>query len=173
MAPEIAGKWSIAPLPKGPSGKRTAFIGGRTMGIFSKSAMKKESWEFIKFLFKPENQVKIIKGTGSKNIGIIYNFHHGHEQLDRYSSLLKIMMPYLSTVNINGMRNEGPKIIPLGGGDLELGMLKELKKSGFSGTIGILGHTENEDIRKPLERNLNGLKSLLSTMNENDALKSY
>lgn len=122
---------------------------------------------------EPENQVKIIKGTGSGNIGIVYNFHHGHEQFERYSSLLKIMMPYLSTVNINGMRKEGPKIISLGEGELEFGMLQELKNSGFSGTIGILGHTENEDIRKPLERNLNGLKALLVKMNDKDALRTF
>jgi multiple sugar transport system substrate-binding protein len=60
-APELRGKWSIAMLPKGPSGKRTAFIGGRILGIFSKSKMKKEAWEFIKFLFEPENQLEIYK----------------------------------------------------------------------------------------------------------------
>ncbi len=58
-APEIKDKWSIALLPKGPSGKNTAFIGGRILGIFSSSGMKKEAWEFIKFLFRPENQIKI------------------------------------------------------------------------------------------------------------------
>ncbi|MGB3242302.1 MAG: extracellular solute-binding protein [Candidatus Omnitrophota bacterium] len=62
-APEIKGKWSIAMLPKGPSGKRTAFIGGRILGIFSKSPMKKEAWEFIKFLFKAENQIKIYEDS--------------------------------------------------------------------------------------------------------------
>ncbi|MDP8299163.1 MAG: extracellular solute-binding protein [Candidatus Tantalella remota] len=62
-APEISGKWSIAMLPAGPSGKRTAFIGGRVLGIFSSSNMKKESWEFIKFLFKPENQIKLYQGS--------------------------------------------------------------------------------------------------------------
>jgi ABC-type glycerol-3-phosphate transport system substrate-binding protein len=62
-APELAGKWSIAMLPKGPSGKRTAFIGGRILGIFSRSGMKKESWEFIKFLFRPENQIKIYQDS--------------------------------------------------------------------------------------------------------------
>lgn len=62
-APEIKGKWSIAPLPAGPTGKRTAFMGGRILGIFSKSAMKKESWEFIKFLFDPLNQVKIYQDS--------------------------------------------------------------------------------------------------------------
>jgi ABC-type glycerol-3-phosphate transport system substrate-binding protein len=62
-APEIKGKWSIAPLPKGPSGKRTAFIGGRILGIFSNSPKKKEAWEFIKFLFQPENQVRIYEDS--------------------------------------------------------------------------------------------------------------
>ncbi|MDD5634512.1 MAG: extracellular solute-binding protein, partial [Candidatus Omnitrophica bacterium] len=62
-APEIKGKWSIAMLPKGPSGKRTACIGGRVLGIFSKSKMKKEAWEFIKFLFRAENQTKIYQDS--------------------------------------------------------------------------------------------------------------
>jgi ABC-type glycerol-3-phosphate transport system substrate-binding protein len=62
-APEIRGKWSIATLPKGPSGRRTAFIGGRILGIFSESPMKKEAWEFIKFLFDSENQVKIYEDS--------------------------------------------------------------------------------------------------------------
>ncbi|MFQ5952446.1 MAG: extracellular solute-binding protein, partial [Candidatus Omnitrophota bacterium] len=62
-APEIKGKWSIVTLPKGPSGKGTAFMGGRILGIFSRSPMKKEAWEFIKFLFKPENQIKIYEDS--------------------------------------------------------------------------------------------------------------
>jgi len=62
-APEIKDKWSIAMLPEGPSGKRTAFIGGRVLGIFSKSKVKKEAWEFIKFLFRPENQIKIYEAS--------------------------------------------------------------------------------------------------------------
>ena len=62
-APEIRDKWSIALLPKGPSGKRTAFIGGKILSIFSRSKMKKEAWEFIKFLFRPENQIKIYEAS--------------------------------------------------------------------------------------------------------------
>lgn len=60
---EIEGKWRIAMLPAGPSGKRTAFIGGRVMGIFAQSRSKKEAWEFIKFLFRPETQVKLYEGA--------------------------------------------------------------------------------------------------------------
>ncbi len=62
-APEIKGKWSIAMLPKGPSGKRTAFIGGRVLGVFSSSKKKKESWEFIKFLLEDENQKKLYEAS--------------------------------------------------------------------------------------------------------------
>ena len=58
-APEIKGKWAISMLPAGPTGKRTALIGGRVLGIFSRSKMKKEAWEFMKFLFLPENQQEI------------------------------------------------------------------------------------------------------------------
>lgn len=56
-APEIKGKWSIALLPAGKTGKHTAFLGGRITGIFSKSTHKKEAWEFIKYLFEPKVQV--------------------------------------------------------------------------------------------------------------------
>ncbi|MFH1798733.1 MAG: extracellular solute-binding protein [Candidatus Omnitrophota bacterium] len=62
-APELKDKWAIATLPKGPSGKGTAFIGGRTLGIFSRSEMKQEAWEFIKFLFKSENQIEIYQDS--------------------------------------------------------------------------------------------------------------
>lgn len=62
-APELKGKWSIALLPAGPAGKRTAFLGGRIMGIFSKSKHKKEAWEFIKFLFEPGTQVKLYEAA--------------------------------------------------------------------------------------------------------------
>jgi ABC-type glycerol-3-phosphate transport system substrate-binding protein len=59
VAPEIKDKWAIVELPKGPTGKRTAFIGGRVMGIFEDSKLKNESWEFIKYLSSPEIQLKL------------------------------------------------------------------------------------------------------------------
>ena len=62
-APEIAGKWSIALLPKGPSGRRTALMGGRIVGVFSRSKLKEEAWEFIKFLFDPSTQKKLYEGA--------------------------------------------------------------------------------------------------------------
>jgi multiple sugar transport system substrate-binding protein len=62
-APEIKGKWAVAMLPRGPSGKRTAFVGGRMMGIFSASSMKDEAWEFIKFLSRADIQTKLYEAS--------------------------------------------------------------------------------------------------------------
>ena len=109
---------------------------------------------------EPLNLIRIIESVGSEKIRIVYNFHHAHHQVDQFEALLQKMLPYLSTININGMKVEGPKIISLGDGDRELGMLSIIRASGYSGPIGILGHTEGEDIRVVLERNLKGLEQL-------------
>ena len=109
---------------------------------------------------EPENLVRIIESVGSMQIRIVYNFHHAHHQLDQFGKNLELMLPYLSTININGMRVEGPKIITLGEGDRELEMLRIIRASGYSRTIGIIGHTNGEDIRVVLERNLKGLEEL-------------
>jgi hypothetical protein len=64
-------------------------------------------------------------------------------------------------------------ILTLGEGDLELGMMKKLKASGFNGSIGIIGHTDNEDVELVLQRNISGLKKLLGEMGETKALRTY
>jgi ABC-type glycerol-3-phosphate transport system substrate-binding protein len=51
-APEIAGRWAIGLLPKGPSGKRTAFLGGRSIGLFAGSPHRDEAWAFLRYLFE-------------------------------------------------------------------------------------------------------------------------
>ena len=122
---------------------------------------------------EPENQVRIIKASGLSDVGLVYKFHHAHEQLDRYPVLLNQMMPYLRTVNLNGMRADGPKILPIGQGDRELEMLEILRRSKFSGTIGIIGHVEDEDVKTVLSRNIDGLKSLLRAMDDRESLESY
>ncbi len=109
---------------------------------------------------EPDNLVRIIDTIGSDKVKIVYNFHHAHHQVDQFGENLELMLPYLSTININGMRVEGPKIITLGQGDRELEMLRIIKASGYSGPIGVIGHTDGEDIRVVLERNLKGLEEL-------------
>ncbi|CAN5594278.1 TIM barrel protein [soil metagenome] len=122
---------------------------------------------------EPENQVKIIETSGLDDVGLVYNFHHAHYQIKDFDKILEIALPYLWTVNLNGLRAEGPKILTIGEGNLEQEMMKKLKESGFAGTIGILGHTENEDVKKVLQRNLEGLKKVLEEMGEEVALQTY
>lgn len=47
--------WGFAPLPGGPN-KRATVVGGEYLAIFKQSHHPKESWEFLKWIIKPENQ---------------------------------------------------------------------------------------------------------------------
>ncbi len=113
---------------------------------------------------QPENQIAIIKQLKLDNVGIVYNLHHGHEHLDRFSELLKVMKPHLLALNLNGMKKDGDrqgkKIMPLGAGELDLRLLQVIRSSGFDGPIGILNHT-NHDAEARLKDNLDGLKWLV------------
>ncbi len=87
---------------------------------------------------EPEIQIRIKEHIGAPNLKMVYNFHHAHVQTNRFAQVLEQMLPYLSAININGMRKEGPKIIPVGKGDLEAGMPEQVCLAGFRGLIGIL-----------------------------------
>ena len=109
---------------------------------------------------EPENQIAIIRELNLPNVGIVYNQHHGHDHLDRFAELLKLMKPYLLTLNLNGMVKEGDKkgkkILQLGQGDLDLKLLRIIQESGYAGPIGIIGHTD-DDAEQRLHDNLDGL----------------
>ena len=93
-------------------------------------------------------------------MGLIYNFHHAHEQLEAYPQIVADMLPYLWGVNLNGMRKEGPKILPVGKGNLEQDMISLLLAKGYKGPFGILGHVEDADVELILRENLSGLSEL-------------
>jgi hypothetical protein len=95
-------------------------------------------------------------------VGIVYNFHHGHEHIRDFQRHLEQMRPYLLCININGM-NEGanPKILPVGDGQHEVRMLQELRASGYAGPLGILNHREDLDAEIGLKKNLDGLDKIL------------
>lgn len=111
---------------------------------------------------EPENQIKIIEHANLPNVQLVYNFHHGHHHIDRFPELVKAMMPYLGTVNINGMEKDGSKILPVGQGDYEKEMMNTLIKEGYNKPFGILGHVDNADVNLILKANLDGLKDLFS-----------
>lgn len=109
----------------------------------------------------PDNQVKIIEALPEKKLGIIFNFHHAHEMLDEYPEMVEKMMPYLRAVNLNGMNPEGPMIVTIGDGSKEAEMIKILEEKGYKGPYGILGHRTDADVKQVLQKNLEGLKSII------------
>jgi sugar phosphate isomerase/epimerase len=122
---------------------------------------------------QPHHMVEIMKRVRSDNVGIVYNFHHGHEHLDMMPAAFGEMLPYLLCVNLNGMNREGPKILPLGQGPEDEKILRMIKESGYSGPIGIIGHIAEEDVEVVLKRNLEGLKKLLVEIGDDGALETY
>jgi hypothetical protein len=115
---------------------------------------------------EPENQLAIIeqlKSEGITNVGLVYNLHHGHAHVDRFPALLAKMKLHLLALNLNGMTKYGDavgkKILPIGQGELDLGLLKMIRDSGYTGPIGILNHTD-EDAETRLLANLEGLERL-------------
>jgi hypothetical protein len=116
---------------------------------------------------EPENQIAIIeklRSGGVTNVGIVYNQHHGHEHLDRFTELMQRIKPHLYVLNLNGMVRRGDqtgrKILPLGQGDLDLSLLRVIRDSGWRGPVGILNHTD-EDAEARLLDNLEGLEWLV------------
>ncbi len=122
---------------------------------------------------EPENAIAIVealKAQGLKNVGIVYNLHHGHGHLDRLAKVLPRMLPYLLCFNLNGMdingEAKGRKILPLGVGTEDVKVLRIVRASGYNGPIGILNHT-NEDAEGRLLDNLDGLAWLVPQLDDN------
>jgi len=110
----------------------------------------------------------------AKHVGIVYNLHHGHGHIADFKQSLKFMQPYLHCLNLNGM-NEGaqPKILSLGKGQHEATMIATIRKSGYTGPIGILDHRNDTDTEIALSENLSGMKKLLKQLGAKDVLKTY
>ena len=106
----------------------------------------------------PHNQLEILKKLNDESLTMVYNFHHAHEYVAEFPEIVKKIRPYLSYVNLNGVKKEGPEILPIGEGDYEYEMIKNLIDEGYNGPWGILGHIKTEDVQKVLTRNMEGLK---------------
>lgn len=115
------------------------------------------------------------------HVGIVYNFHHGHDHAADFAVLLEPMVPHLHCLNLNGMVNpkrfdvtkQTDKIRPIGSGTLETEMMKAVRQSKYNGPIGILDHRNDLDTRQALERNLQGMQQVLTTIGDDAAKSSY
>lgn len=117
---------------------------------------------------EPENMVAVCdylrRHNGATHVGIVYNQHHGHSHVDRFTEALAAMKPYLFCLNLDGLTRDGDKrgmkILPVGQGELDLPMLKIIASSGYRGPIGVIGHTQ-DDVELRLRDNLEGLDWLV------------
>ncbi len=118
---------------------------------------------------EPANMVAVcqrLHELGQDHVGIVYNFHHAHPQIDEWADSLPQMQPYLLCVNLNGMhRQQQPKILGIGKGQHELEMIRVLVASDYDGPIGILDHREQLDARESLLENMQGLDWIRSELN--------
>lgn len=113
---------------------------------------------------EPENMVAVCehlrKHQKADHVGIVYNMHHAHGRIDDFPKLMKLLKPYLLCLNLNGMTRNGDqrgrKILPLGEGEFDVTLLRTIRDSGYTGPIGIIGHTQ-DDVEQRLQDNLDGL----------------
>ena len=119
---------------------------------------------------QPENLVAVCKAlctaADTESVGIVYNFHHAHDDIPEFANSLKLMQPYLLCLNLNGMIDAEQvvgietKVLPIGSGTHEQSMIETVIKSGYSGPIGILDHRPDLDSEEALKANLEGLDRL-------------
>src|SRR3954470_4976897 len=113
---------------------------------------------------EPENQLAVIERLNMPNVGMVYNLHHGDDQVDRFKTILQQIKPHLLCLNLNGMTKNGErvgkKIMPIAQGELDLELLRTIRDSGYRGLIGILNHTD-EDAEGRLLDNRDGLEWLV------------
>ena len=136
-----------------PLVERTRKMGSK-LGLYNHGGWSGES----------ENMVAVCKHLrkhqNASHVGIVYNMHHAHGQIDDFAELMKLLKPYLLCLNLNGMTRNGDqrgrKILPLGEGEFDVSLLKTIRESGYSGPIGIIGHTQ-DDVEQRLQDNLDGL----------------
>ena len=124
-----------------------------------------------------ENQLDILDRLQSEmptaELGIIYNFHQSHAQMDRLANVFPRLQPYLTALNLNGMHSDGPKIARIGQGDNEKRMIDIVSRSGWRGPTGIIAHDRKQDAALTFQENLAGLKRILEELGLDEVAATY
>ena len=109
----------------------------------------------------PGNEVAIVerlRQTGVTDVGMVYNFSHGHDDIADFPAVWKHMQPYVVAVNVTGMVKDGEsKIMPPSQGEFEMGMLRVILNSGWRGPIGLIAE-QGGDAEVTLRNYLRGLE---------------
>ena len=123
---------------------------------------------------EPENELAVLQYVKMKNLGIVYNFNHAEDQVGGFSAFFPKIIPRLIALNIAGLKKGPPgKVVAVGQGDSEREMIRIIAESSYRGPIGIINEDTDPDAEIGLEKNMNGLKSILHTLGYTSALATY
>ncbi|MFT3704068.1 MAG: TIM barrel protein [Agriterribacter sp.] len=137
---------------------------GCTLGLYNHGGWSSE----------PENQLAIIQYLKRPNIGIVYNFSHSEEQIQRFPEFFPKILPHLLAINLTGLKGGYPAtVVPVGDGNIETRMMNIIWKSSYKGPIGIINENFAPDAEAGLQLNMNGLKKVLKELNDTKALATY
>lgn len=103
-----------------------------------------------------QDGVRLAAAAGRKNIGTNFNLVHWSwvKQDEPLETVLKIAMPYLLAVSINGLA--GRKIVPLGEGDYDVTQfMKNIAQAGYRGPVGFQGYGIPGPSRALLQQSMN------------------
>lgn len=116
---------------------------------------------FGNLIGRVEDAMRIADKAGRANVGVTFNLCHwlrtdGPDSLER---VLRLAMPRLSLVTINGAdrhgKDWGQLIQPLDRGDFDIDqLLAELKRLGYGGPIGLQGYDVANHLRIEPAENL-------------------
>ena len=136
---------------------------GCTVGLYNH-----EGW-----FGEPENQLAIIEKLKMKNVGIVYNFNHAQDQIDRFPGFYPKILPHLIALNLAGLKKGDHHIYPIGKGDSEKQMIEMVWKSKYEGPIGIINEDTHPDAEIGLRMNMSGLKNILESIGDKAAAATY
>ena len=137
---------------------------GCTLGLYNHGGWSSE----------PENQLAIIQYLKRSNIGIVYNFSHSEEQIQRFPEFFPEILPHLLAINLTGLKGGYPAtVVPVGDGNIEERMINIIWKSTYKGPIGIINENFAPDAKDGLQLNMTGLQKVLKQIGDAKALATY
>ncbi len=126
-------------------------------GIADEAGLKIALYPHIhEWLERVEDAVRVVKKVNRRNVGATFNLYHwlkveGPENMEE---VIRLAMPYLFVVTINGTSVEG-SIETLDKGDFDVcKFLKKLNDAGYTGPVGLQSWGIKGDVRENLERSM-------------------
>jgi sugar phosphate isomerase/epimerase len=134
-----------------------------------KVAMYPHTWFWLE---RVEDGVRLAKKIDRKNVGVTFNLCHWLKVGDENNMAMRLKeaMPHLFLVTINGADHEGNwdrLIQPLDRGEFDVyNFLRQLKKLGYNGPIGLQHYGIKGDAREDLQRSIDAWKKFAARMAE-------